>query len=83
MSAPGLRIDLIFQPDDQLWLRRTAVELPDFWAGHPVPPQRGDVLRIGGRQFGVQARVWEHDADGPRLALYLGSGHAHSDTVFG
>jgi hypothetical protein len=43
----------------------------------------GDALRIGGRQFVVQGRVWEHDGSTPVLRLYLSSGHAESDTVFG
>jgi hypothetical protein len=43
----------------------------------------GDVLRIGGRQFTLTARVWEHDGEGTVLRLFLGGSHAPSDTGFG
>ena len=48
-----------------------------------MAPAAGDALRIGGRQFVVQARVWEHDGGIPILRLFLSGGHAESDTVFG
>jgi hypothetical protein len=48
-----------------------------------VQPAVGDVLRVGGRQFVVEVRVWEHDGTAPLLRLYLGGGHAQSDTSFG
>jgi hypothetical protein len=48
-----------------------------------VPPALGDVVRVGGRQFVIEARVWEHDGTLPMLRLYVGSGHAQSDTTFG
>lgn len=83
MDPQNLRIVLSFNTDDQAWLRRSSIPVPDFWAGHGVAPAAGDVLRVGGRQFVVQARVWEHDGATPVLRLYLGSGHAESDTVFG
>lgn len=83
MDTQNLRIVLSFNTDDQAWLRRSSTPVPSFWSGHPVAPAAGDVLRIGGRQFEVQARVWEHDGATPVLRLYLGSGHAESDTVFG
>ena len=83
MSDENLRTVLSFSPDDQTWLRVSRITVPKFWAGHSVPPAQGDVLRIAGRQFLVQARVWEHDADGPLLRIFVGSAHAQSDTVFG
>ncbi len=83
MTSSSLRIALTFNPDDQAWIRRTPVTVPKFWEGHDVAPARGDVVRFGGRQFVVEARVWEHDADGPALRLFVGSAHAESDTVFG
>jgi len=83
MDPLNLRIVLSFSVDDQAWLRRSATAVPDFWAGHAVAPQTGDALRIGGRQFIIQARVWEHDAEGPLLRLFVGDSHAQSDTVFG
>jgi hypothetical protein len=83
MEMLELKIVPVFNADDQAWIRRTSVELPRFWQGHSVAPALGDVLRVGGRQFVVQARVWEHDGGAPLLRLYLGSGHALSDTVFG
>jgi len=46
-------------------------------------PALGDVVRVGGRQFVIEARVWEHDGAAPPLRLYVGSGHAQSDTSFG
>ena len=83
MDLPEVKIVPVFNADDQAWIRRTSVEVPRFWHGHSVAPALGDVLRVGGRQFVIQARVWEHDGSGPLLRLYLGSGHALSDTTFG
>jgi hypothetical protein len=83
MAANDLRIVLTFSPEDQTWLRLSSVVVPDFFSGHGVAPAAGDALRIGGRQFVVQARVWEHDGLKPALRLLMGSGHAASDTVFG
>lgn len=82
-SQQHLRITLSFSVDDQAWLRRSQIAVPKFWAGHGVAPLAGDALRIGGRQFIIQARIWEHDAEGPLLRLFIGSSHAESDTVFG
>lgn len=83
METQPLRIMLSFAPDDQAWLRRASIAVPRFWAGHGVAPLAGDALRIGGRQFIIQARVWEVDAEGPLLRLLVGDSHAQSDTVFG
>ena len=83
MTQQDIQIVLVFASDDQAWIRRTGVEVPKFWRGHLVAPARGDVLRIGGRQFTIQARVWEHDGSLPTLRLFLSSGRAQSDTVFG
>jgi hypothetical protein len=78
-----LRIAPTFSADDLAWLRLNKVAVPKFWEGHDVAPQVGDALRLGGRQFTIQARVWEHDGTLTTLRLYLSSGHAESDTVFG
>jgi hypothetical protein len=83
MDAPALRVALTFSVEDQAWLRRSQLTVPGFWSGHNVPPARGDVLRVGGRQFEVLARVWEHDGNSAVLRLFLGDGRAQSDTVFG
>lgn len=83
MDLAEVKIVPVFNADDQAWIRRTSVEVPRFWHGHSVAPALGDVLRVGGRQFVIQARVWEHDGNAPLLRLYLGSGHALSDTTFG
>lgn len=83
MSPSNLRTVLIFSPDDQAWLRREGIAVPNFFDGHGVAPSQGDVLRIARRQFLVQARVWEHDGTSPVLRLFLSNAHAHSDTVFG
>lgn len=83
MPTDPLRYALSFAPDDQAWLRRGQIPVPPFFQGHAVAPLQGDVLRIAGRQFEVQGRVWEHDADGPLLRLFLSNAHAQSDTVFG
>ncbi len=83
MSTPALRIVMTFSADDQAWLRRNGVAVPPFFEGHAVAPAQGDALRIAGRQFIVQARVWEHDLEGPVLRLFLSEAHAQSDTVFG
>ncbi len=82
MSATQVSIVLTFTHEDQAWIRRNDVRVPRFWDGHATQPLCGDVLRIGGRQFEITARVWENDAQGPVLRLYLGSGHADSDTNF-
>ena len=83
MDPQNLKIILAFSLDDQAWIRRSQIVVPKFWSGHGVAPAAGDALRIGGRQFVVQGRVWEHDGATPVLRLYLSSGHAESDTVFG
>ena len=83
MEPQDLRIQIVFTQDDQAWIRRTAVDVPRFWEGHTVAPAVGDVMRIGGRQFVLENRVWEHDGAGPLLRLFLSSGHAQSDTSFG
>lgn len=83
MDQQNLRIVPTFTPDDQAWLRRASITVPKYWAGHAVAPQTGDALRLGGRQFIVQGRAWEHDGMAPLLRLFLSSGHAESDTVFG
>lgn len=83
MDAQNIRIVPTFSLDDQAWLRRSSIPVPKFWSGHTVAPQTGDALRVGGRQFIIQARVWEHDGAVPVLRLFLSSGHAESDTVFG
>ena len=83
MSQQDIQIVPVFTADDQAWIRRTSVEVPKFWRGHTVAPATGDVLRVGGRQFVIEARVWEHDGTMPVLRLFLGSGHARSDTTFG
>jgi len=83
MNPQTLRIVPVFTTEDQAWLRRSQLAVPDFWSGHTAAPALGDVLRVGGRQFDVQARVWEHDGTQPVLKLFLGDGRAQSDTVFG
>lgn len=83
MDQQGLRIVPAFSMDDQAWIRRSSIVVPKFWHGHGVAPATGDALRVGGRQFIVQARVWEHDGNTPVLRLFLSSGHAESDTAFG
>ena len=83
MPEQTIKINPVFTTDDQAWIRREGVAVPPFWQGHTVAPALGDVLRIGGRQFVIQARVWEHDGTLPVLRLYIGSGHAQSDTAFG
>ncbi len=83
MSQPGPRIVLSFTDEDHAWLRVSSISVPKFFEGHGEVPQSGDALRIGGRQFVVQGRVWEHDGMGTTLRLLLSSGHAASDTVFG
>ncbi len=83
MSLSSLRMVLVFQPDDQDWIRRSAIPVPTFWQGHAVPPVRGDVVRFGGRQFTIMGRLWEQDGDSVTLKLYMSGAHAPSDTVFG
>jgi hypothetical protein len=83
MERPDFRIVLSFSPEDQTWLRLSAVSVPKFWQGHQIAPATGDALRIGGRQFIIQGRVWEHEDGAPLLRLMLSGGHAESDTVFG
>lgn len=83
MSQQEIKIVPVFSADDQAWMRRGSVTVPKFWEGHNVAPATGDVLRVGGRQFVVEARVWEHDGTASVLRLFLSSGHAQTDTVFG
>lgn len=83
MGQENLRIVLEFTPEDRTWMRISKVDVPRFWDGHSATPALGDVVRVGGRQFVIDARVWEHDGTAPMLRLYLSSGHAQSDTTFG
>jgi hypothetical protein len=83
MDQQQLRIVLGFSPEDQAWIRRSKVEVPNFWSGHNVPPAAGDGLRIGGRQFLIKGRLWEQDGADIVLRLFLSSAYAQSDTVFG
>jgi hypothetical protein len=83
MAQQNIQIVLVFETDDQAWIRRTRIEVPRFWEGHSVAPAVGDVLRLGGRQFVIEARVWEHEGGVPVLRLMIGGGGAHSDTTFG
>ena len=83
MTTSALRTVLNFNADDQAWLRRSSISVPAFWEGHGVAPAQGDAVRVGGRQFFIEARVWEHDGAGPVLRLFVGAAHAQSDTVFG
>lgn len=83
MTHANLRFVLEFTSEDRTWIRVTKVDVPQFWPDHSVAPALGDVIRVGGRQFVIAARVWEHDGAQPLLRLYLGSGHAQSDTTFG
>ncbi len=82
-NTQELRILPTFSSEDLAWLRQAKVAVPRFWDGHSVAPQVGDALRIGGRQFIVQARIWEHDGSAPFLRLLMSGSHAESDTVFG
>ena len=83
MSDSNLRIELVFTPEDQSWMRRSGLPAPAFWKGHSVPPAVGDVLRINGRQFVIRVRVWDHDDINPHLRLFLSDAQAQSDTTFG
>lgn len=83
MSPVNIRITLSFGSEDRAWLRQSKTAVPSFWQGHTVAPAQGDVVRIGGRQFVIQARVWEHDGESPVLKLFVGHAHAQSDTIFG
>jgi len=83
MAQQDIRIVVEFTPEDRTWMRVNKVDVPRFWRGHDVAAAAGDVLRLGGRQFVIQARVWEHDGASAILRLYVSSGHAQSDTVFG
>ena len=57
MSQP--QTELVFSTEDQAWIRREKIAVPKFWHGHSVPPLMGDVVRFGGRQFLIEARLWE------------------------
>ncbi|HEY4066146.1 MAG TPA: hypothetical protein VGM74_04560 [Burkholderiaceae bacterium] len=83
MSQQELQIVLEFTAEDRAWIRVSKVDVPKFWSGHAVPPALGDVVRLGGRQFVIEARVWEQEVTTPVLKLYLSSSHAQSDTTFG
>jgi hypothetical protein len=83
MGQQSLQISLVFSSDDQAWIRREGIVVPPFWQGHTVAPSVGDVLRFGGRQFVVRARVWESEGGVPLLRVFVGDARAESDTSFG
>jgi hypothetical protein len=82
MSQQGLQVSLVFNADDQAWIRREGIVVPRFWQGHAAAPAVGDVVRFGGRQFVIQTRVWESDGESTTLRLFVGAARAHSDTSF-
>jgi len=81
MSHP--QIELVFSSEDQAWIRREKIVVPAFWRGHAVQPLVGDVVRFGGRQFVIEARVWEFAGGNPLLRLFVGNARAESDTSLG
>jgi hypothetical protein len=81
MSQP--LTELVFNPEDQAWIRREKIVVPKYWQGHAVPPLVGDVVRFGGRQFVIEARLWEHVNGQPLLRVFVGSARAESDTSLG
>ena len=83
MSQQGLQVSLVFSADDQAWIRREGIVVPRFWQGHAATPAVGDVVRLGGRQFVIQTRVWERDGELTVLRLFVGDARAQSDTSFG
>ena len=83
MGQQSLQISLVFSSDDQAWIRREGIVVPPFWQSHTVAPAVGDVLRFGGRQFVVRARVWESEHGVPLLRVFVSDARAESDTSFG
>jgi len=83
VAQQGLQVSLVFNPDDQAWLRREGIVVPRFWQGHDAAPAVGDVVRLGGRQFVIQTRVWERDGELTVLRLFVGDARAQSDTSLG
>jgi hypothetical protein len=81
MSQP--QTELVFSSEDQAWIRREKIAVPKFWQGHAVPPLVGDVVRFGGRQFVIEARLWEHVGGQPLLRVFVGNARAESDTSLG
>ena len=77
------QIELVFSSEDQAWIRREKIAVPAFWQGHAVAPLVGDVVRFGGRQFVIEARLWEHAGGQPVLRLFVGTARAESDTSLG
>ncbi|TXH90339.1 MAG: hypothetical protein E6Q78_05195 [Rhodoferax sp.] len=71
-----------FSPDDLDLIRKNGTTVPNFWPGLQVPPAQGDLVRFGGRQYVVTARVWEYTERGPLLRLYMGDGSAQSDVPY-
>lgn len=82
MTIETLQIVLHFEEEDKAWTRFAKVDVPNFWHGHSVPPIAGDLVRIGGRQFTINGRIWDHDGGTTLLRIYLASGHVASDSVF-
>jgi hypothetical protein len=83
MSQQDLQVSLVFGADDQAWIRREGIVVPSFWQGHSLAPAVGDVVRFGGRQFVITARVWEHEGGSTVLRLFVGDARAESDTSLG
>lgn len=75
-------IRLTFSPDDLALVQQSGAAVPPFWSNHLHTPALHDVLRFGGRQYTVTARVWEHDEQQPVLRLYLGQSEPQSDANF-
>ncbi len=79
MQPNGITITMVFSPEDLADIRARGLTPPKFWDGHLIPPNLHDVIRFGGRQYVVNARVWEHRGQTPELVLYLSDGKTQSN----
>lgn len=71
MNAVPLDITLDFSPEDRADIEARGLTVPPF-GNHPLfSPLVGDMLRFGGKQYIVMARVWEHSAERPTLVLEM------------
>ena len=77
-----LQITMTFTPEDLDYLKKVGTSVPMFWPQADVLPMALDVVRFGGPQYVIQARVWETSEDGTVLRLYMSSGSPQSDKAF-
>lgn len=76
MDPTTQRVVLVFNTEDQAWIRGPVLTVPDFWQGHGVLPAMGDEFRCGGCQFTIRGRLRAQEGAATVRRVFVGSAHA-------